>query len=140
MDPTDVAETDLPARLVQCFTESLPTRMRLRYTAHDPCALRVAFHTSGTGGTMEWVFSRDLLADGLHSYAGVGDVRVWPGSGGPDSDVLYIVLGSPGRSALLEAPRQDVQSFLQRTLSMVPMGAESEQLDVDNTLARLFTD
>jgi hypothetical protein len=44
-------------------------------------AIRMAFHV-GTDEPVVWIFARELLAAGLASPAGDGDVRVWPGSAG----------------------------------------------------------
>ncbi|MEW2494106.1 SsgA family sporulation/cell division regulator [Streptomyces nodosus] len=46
----------------------------LRYDPEaDPRSVRV-----GLPGPHEWAFSRDLLEEGLHTPAGLGDVRIWP--------------------------------------------------------------
>ncbi|MFD7436113.1 SsgA family sporulation/cell division regulator [Streptomyces sp. NPDC059861] len=140
MESTRTTEIDLPVQLVRSFTESVPVRMRLHYAAHDPYALTATFGAADGSGSVEWVFSRDVIAEGLTRHAGQGDVRVWPAAIGPGRDVVYIALDSPAGSALLEAPLLDMKSFLSRTRSMVPLGAESEQFDMDAELAHLLAD
>ncbi|MFD7437973.1 SsgA family sporulation/cell division regulator [Streptomyces sp. NPDC059861] len=111
--------------------------MKLRYTARDPYALHATFPVEEFSGTVEWAFSRDLLAEGLTRRAGEGDVRVWPTAVGPGRDVLYIALGPLVDSALVEAFLPDLETFLRRTQSVVPPGAESQRFDMDAELAHL---
>ncbi len=47
------------------------------YSGSDPYAVRMAFHV-GTDEPVEWIFARDLLAAGIESRQGEGDVQVWP--------------------------------------------------------------
>ena len=47
------------------------------YSGKDPYAVRMAFHV-GTDEPVEWIFARDLLAAGIESRQGEGDVQVWP--------------------------------------------------------------
>jgi len=47
------------------------------YSGSDPYAVRMAFHV-GTDEPVEWIFARDLLAAGIESRHGEGDVLVWP--------------------------------------------------------------
>ncbi|WP_330303399.1 MULTISPECIES: SsgA family sporulation/cell division regulator [unclassified Streptomyces] len=110
--------------------------MSLRYEPTDPYAVRAAFFTD-TDELAEWVLGRDLLADGLTGSAGCGDVRVWPAVGRGDH-AMYIALGSPSGTALLEVPVQDVKAFLENTEALVPRGAESGHIDWDLALANLF--
>jgi hypothetical protein len=51
---------------------------------------------------------------------------------------MYIVLGSPAGTALLEVPVQDVRTFLEDTESLVPRGTESGHIDWELELANLF--
>ena len=50
------------------------------YSGSDPYAVRMAFHV-GTDEPVEWIFARDLLAAGIESRQGEGDVHVWPSPG-----------------------------------------------------------
>ena len=68
---------ELHLRLVVSSESSLPVPAGLRYDTADPYAVHATFHT-GAEETVEWVFARDLLAEGLHRPTGTGDVRVWP--------------------------------------------------------------
>ena len=64
---------ELHLRLVVSSESSLPVPAGLRYDTADPYAVHATFHT-GAEETVEWVFARDLLAEGLHRPTGTGDV------------------------------------------------------------------
>ncbi|MFD4548529.1 SsgA family sporulation/cell division regulator [Streptomyces sp. NPDC058251] len=123
-------------QLVISRTYSLSMRMSLRYEPTDPYVVRATFFTD-TDEPAEWVLGRDVLADGLTGSAGCGDVRVWSAVGRGDQ-VMYIVLGSPAGTALLEVPVQDVKAFLENAEALVPRGTESGRIDWDLELANLF--
>ncbi|MFF7887513.1 SsgA family sporulation/cell division regulator [Streptomyces sp. NPDC020794] len=123
-------------QLVISRTYSLPMCMSLRYEPADPYVVRAVFFTD-TDKPAEWVLGRDLLADGLTGSAGCGDIRVWPPVGRGDQ-AMYIVLGSPAGTALLEVPVQDVRTFLENTEALVPRGTESGHVDWELELANLF--
>jgi hypothetical protein len=130
-------ECELPVRLVLSHDLSVPIHMDLQYEAGDPYAVRATFFPIGTGESVEWIFSRDMLAQALRAHAGHGDIRMWP-AGGSGGKVLYIALSSRGGSALLEAPAPDVEFFLCQTQLVVARGAEPGQLDLDAELAHLL--
>ncbi|MCX4437627.1 MULTISPECIES: SsgA family sporulation/cell division regulator [Streptomyces] len=123
-------------QLVVSRTYSLSMCMSLRYEPTDPYVVRAAFFTD-TDEQTEWVLGRELLADGLTGSTGCGDIRVWPAVGRGDQ-AMYIVLGSPAGTALLEVPVQDVRTFLENTEALVPRGTESGRIDWGLELANLF--
>jgi hypothetical protein len=92
----------------------------------------MAFHV-GTDDPVEWIFARDLLAEGLDSVTGDGDVRVWP-SAADHRDVLNLALSSPFGEAHFEAPLTALTGFLLRTFEVVPAGREGEFIDIDGEL------
>jgi hypothetical protein len=111
----------------------------LRYEPVDPYAVQVVFHAGGDEPAAEvsWSFARQLLVDGLREPSGMGDVRVWPWLG-DDGPVAALALSSPDGHALFEVPRSSLEDFLARTYTQVALGAESEHLDLDATLANLL--
>ncbi|MER5537658.1 SsgA family sporulation/cell division regulator [Streptomyces mirabilis] len=123
-------------QLVISRTYSLSMCMSLRYEPTDPYVVRAVFFTD-TDEQAEWVLGRELLADGLTGSAGCGDIRVWSAVGHGD-EAMYIVLGSPAGTALLEVPVQDIRTFLENTEALVPRGAESGRIDWELELANLF--
>jgi hypothetical protein len=121
------------------------------YSGSDPYAVRMAFHV-GTDEPVEWIFARDLLAAGIESHQGEGDVQVWPspescvqaddleatGAAGIRGKVLNIELSSPFGQAHFEAPAQAMSAFLQRTYQIVPVGKESSYIDIEAELNDLL--
>lgn len=129
---------ELHLRLVVSHDSSLPVPAGLRYDTADPFAVHATFHT-GADETVDWVFARELLADGLHRPTGNGDVRVWP-SRSRGQGVVCIALSSPEGEALLEAPARALESFLKRTNAAVAPGAEHQHVDLDAELAQILAE
>jgi Streptomyces sporulation and cell division protein, SsgA len=130
----------------------VPLVASLYYTGRDPYAVRMAFHV-GTDEPVEWIFARDLLAAGIKSRQGEGDVQVWPSAQscaeteGPDAigprsaeddAVLNIELSSPFGRAHFEAPTQAMSAFLDRTYQIVPADQESDFIDIETELNDLL--
>lgn len=123
-------------RLVVSGVDTVPVQGRVTYAPADPYAVHAVFQVE-SDERIEWVFARDLLADGLVAPAGEGDVGVWPSRSG-GRRVVCLSLSSPSGQALLEAPLDDVAEFVGDVYRAVPPGAESELLDLDEALARLL--
>ncbi|MGY5088831.1 SsgA family sporulation/cell division regulator [Streptomyces sp. 900105755] len=132
-----IVACELPVELVLSPEMSVPMQAALRYETDDPYAVRTVFHPPGQEQPVEWFFGRDMLAEALSGDTGQGDVHMWPNT---DSgrDVILVALCSPGGSALLRFPAQDVESFLRETWSAVPPGTEPARLDLDAELAQLL--
>jgi len=111
-------------------------QVELRYDTQDPYAVVAAFRT-GRAGWVEWVFARDLLADGLIAEAGMGDVRIRPAADNPE--VVLIELSSPSGHAVFEASAQELAEFLDRTYDVVVPGNENLWVDLDRALAQLLS-
>ncbi|MFI9648991.1 SsgA family sporulation/cell division regulator [Streptomyces sp. NPDC052040] len=65
----------------------------------------------GLPGPHEWVFSRDLLEQGLRAPAGSGDVRIWPC--GRVQAVME--LHSPRGTEVVQFESKELLHFLHRT-------------------------
>jgi Streptomyces sporulation and cell division protein, SsgA len=142
---------ELGLRLVVPQQTIVPLVASMFYSGSDPYAVRMAFHV-GTDEPVEWIFARDLLAAGIESRQGEGDVHVWPspGSCGESGDlnltgsprsgdkVLNIELSSPFGQAHFEAPAQAMAAFLRRTYQIVPAGQESRCIDIEAELTDLL--
>jgi hypothetical protein len=138
MNPISTVTTELELRLVVPGGPSLPVLAGLRYQADDPWAVRVTFQTGGEeDGSVEWMFARQLLTDGLRATVGEGDVRVWP-SLADGERVVNLAMASPSGSALFEIDRDALVEFLQQTYLAVPTGSEEDVVDLDAELALLL--
>jgi hypothetical protein len=112
------------------FNDSItPVFSRISFHVDEPFAVKVAFRTE-RGRWIEWTFARDLLVTGLTEPSGLGDVRVRPDLS-EDEAMLTLEIESPDGYASFQLERDDVQSFIDSTFELVPLGAESEHFDVD---------
>jgi hypothetical protein len=133
---------ELGLRLVVPQQTIVPLVASLYYSGDDPYAIRMAFHV-GTDEPVEWIFARDLLAAGIESRQGEGDVQVWPSEPadadeGSDDVVLNIELSSPFGQAHFEAPAEAISAFLRKTYQVVPAGKESGFVDIESELNDLL--
>lgn len=112
----------------------VPVQVELRYDTRDPYAVQAAFRT-GRAGWVEWVFSRDLLTEGLIGSAGDGDVRIRPVA----DDAVEIELSSPSGHATFRAATRDVSDFLSRTHDVIEPGGEDRWLDLEHALGMLLS-
>ena len=116
----------------------LPVLMhaQLEYYAADPYAVTAVFHTGEQ--PVRWVFSRDLLDEGLVHDVGDGDIQVVPTRDAFSGHVVQLRLASPDGVAVLEASADVVLEFLGRSYALVPPGMESAFVDLDDTIARIL--
>jgi Streptomyces sporulation and cell division protein, SsgA len=133
MNSSSTVSAELGLRLVVPQQTIVPLVASLFYSKDDPYAIRIAFHV-GLDEPVEWIFARDLLSMGIEGREGQGDVVVWPSAGtegGAPNSVLNIELSSPFGQAHFEAPAREVSDFLKRTHAVVPVGEETNHVDVD---------
>lgn len=115
-------------------TVDVPTTLGFR--ADDPYAVSLTFHSGS--GDVSWVVSRTLLLQGLAAPAGEGDVKVYPSIGEDARAVAILDFCSPDGRLVAQADSHEVQSFLARTFAAVPVGTESQHLDMDAMIAHLL--
>jgi hypothetical protein len=120
MNSSSTVSAEVGLRLVVPQQTIVPLVASLYYCSDDPYAIRIAFHV-GLDEPVEWIFARDLLAAGLHSREGLGDVTAWPAPG-PGGDVLNIELSSPFGQAHFEAPAPEIAAFLDRNIGAAKAG------------------
>ncbi|MFP3985988.1 SsgA family sporulation/cell division regulator [Streptomyces sp. E11-3] len=125
--PEVICEVQL--RLQVSEGSPLPVPAEFRYRPTDPYAIKVIFHT-GSDEHVSWVFARETITAGLRTHSGAGDVKIWPRSG-LDTKAILISLESHEGTAVMEAPRAALQTFLRRTNGLVPLGSESQHVDID---------
>ncbi|MBA3844804.1 MAG: SsgA family sporulation/cell division regulator [Actinobacteria bacterium] len=121
--------------IVSDDTSTTPVEGNLTYDSRDPYALRVSFRTD-ISTTIDWLFARDLLRDGLTAPAGTGDVRIEPTS--DNLDQLRFEFSSPCGYAALVTCANTLENFLYRTLEAVPEGAEYSAFDFELALSELL--
>lgn len=142
---SSTVSAELGLRLIVPQQTIVPLVASLFFSGEDPYAIRIAFHV-GLDEPVEWIFARDLLAEGIAARAGLGDVQVWPSIATPDPqggdddirDVLNIELSSPFGQAHFEAPIKEISDFLQRTYRIVESGKETDFVDVEAELNDLL--
>ena len=125
----------------------VPLTAEWSYSRQDPYAVMMSLDT-GADEPVKWTFSRDLLAAALLGPAGLGDVQAWPAAASADpaedgagagQKILSIMLGSPDGSARFETDAAGIEAFLSGTYELVPVGQESDHLNLDAGLAELLT-
>ncbi|MGH3693627.1 MAG: SsgA family sporulation/cell division regulator [Pseudonocardiaceae bacterium] len=123
--------------LIDPQADAVRVEVELRYDARDPYAVQVCFRTSRAGPTVEWEFARDLLADGMITEAGTGDVTVRPEP--TNMKRIELELTAPSGHALFVANAAELAEFLERTYALVPLGSEYTWLDLDLALDDLLS-
>ncbi|TWP45200.1 SsgA family sporulation/cell division regulator [Lentzea tibetensis] len=112
-----------------------PVEAELVYDPEDPYAVAVVFHTGQ--GRVEWMFARDLLADGLLTPSGEGDILVRPATDDPER--VLVELNAPTGFAILSAVAEEVAEFLDQSYDVVQPGEEDLWIDFDRELQKLVS-
>lgn len=114
----------------------------MHYTNEDAFAVDTTFiapqRPDDPGVT--WTFARELLASARFEPVGEGDVHAWPTMGDDRTPVIALLLMSPDGQALVELSASDVEKFIKATVELVPVGAESSEVDFDQMLELLLAD
>ncbi|QTE30490.1 SsgA family sporulation/cell division regulator [Pengzhenrongella sicca] len=138
--PYDVT-TAITTHLVLSDSLTEDVFVELGYHAADPYALNARF-SQGDGPPSTWLLARDLFAQGLVATqaapAGRGDVRIWRDE---DPDYLLMTFRGVAGEALIAAPAEPIERFMEATRAIVPFGAESERIGaaVDAFVESLLT-
>ena len=99
----------------------------LTYYGHmDPWSIHMSF-----GNDNNWVFSRELLLDGLKDFAGLGDVKIWPAQ-----RFTGMRLESPDGECELRFVRRLLQQFADETCVLVSPGLE--HMNMDDVIIEIF--
>jgi hypothetical protein len=122
--------TQLSARVLRPGSGSLAARIHLSYGPGDPYAVVMVIRVPGNA-EVRWMFSRDLLAEGIRCSSGMGDVTVTPCPEVP-SDLLHMTLRNDVSSAVMEMRLAPIKEFLRSTYELVPAGWEGVFLKVDD--------
>lgn len=116
----------------------MPVNADLRYDSADPYAVCLSLHTD-TGRTVDWIFARDLLADGIYRRTGIGDVVVEP-IPARQVDYVRITLGTGTPRFHAQLPARAVLAFVRRTQSLVRPGTEGRHIDLDDLIRCLSSE
>ncbi|MFF0050741.1 SsgA family sporulation/cell division regulator [Streptomyces sp. NPDC005498] len=105
---------------------SLGLHCELSYDAEIPLAVALAFDAGGER-PVRWVLDRQLLADGLTTLVGDGEVALWPmPDSGTGRSSFCLRVGERDRAALFEIPAEPVVRWLASTWNLVPRGTEPD--------------
>lgn len=108
----------------------------LGYSPSDPYAVWLTFQTPS--GDVSWAMARSLLCCALTSPAGQGDVRMWPSIDEDARAAVVMEFHSPDGRLVAQALAHQVHHFLTRTLAVVPLGTESDHIDLDELIESLL--
>jgi hypothetical protein len=124
------------ARLITAQDQEIPVAVALRYLSGDPLAVHFDFppEASLSGEDVTWSFARDLLAEGLRTPAGGGDVHIWPCGRSRTVLEFHAVEGM----ALLQFDTAALQRFLLRSYAVVAVGMEDVDQALDQGLTSLL--
>ncbi|HEU4914410.1 MAG TPA: SsgA family sporulation/cell division regulator [Candidatus Saccharimonadales bacterium] len=133
-------EVETNFRLIASNGTAYPVSVNLHYDMKDPYAIHILFRTDNPDEeSVIWTFAREILASGVDGHAGIGDVQVWPWAS-PRGNFVMLALSSNDGNAQYEVPRRVVTNFLRATYMVVPLGRETDHLNVDDMIRRLLSD
>ena len=133
---TPMLSQEITLACVDPWGRNVDVPTTLGYRADDPYAVSLTFHSSA--GDVEWIVARTLLLQGLAAPAGEGDVKVYPSIDDDARAVAVLDFSSPDGRLVTQASTHELQTFLARTFATVPVGTESQHLDVDGLIAELL--
>ncbi|GAA1475695.1 hypothetical protein GCM10009623_01410 [Nocardioides aestuarii] len=106
------------------------------YDVDDPFSVTV---TLADAGGESWELARTVLVQGITGVAGAGHARVWPIVNDAGRSLVVLHLESPQGELVAEVLTTQLDRFLGRTTALVPLGTESERLDLDALVEQLLT-
>jgi hypothetical protein len=115
-----------------------PLDASFAFDVADPYAVWITFHSPA--GDVRWGLSRHLIAEGLTEPTGEGDIQLWPSIDDDGHAIVMVEFCSPDGELVTHVRTAELQRFLNRTLRMVPLGGESEHMDVDRMISGLLLD
>ncbi|PKW18128.1 SsgA family sporulation/cell division regulator [Saccharopolyspora spinosa] len=114
---------------------SPPIQLELRYETRDPYAVGMIFNP-GRNSRAHCMIARDLLAAGLVSRSGEGNVRISPRPDNPE--LVVIALTAPSGQGVFETRTDVLARFLNDTYAIIASGDEHRWLSVDDALSRVL--
>lgn len=100
----------------------IPVPCTMKYDPALPLEAVFVFHAARSDNA--WVFSRDILINGLREKSGEGDVIAWP-----DGLKFHMIFKSHPHQAKVWCETEVIQDFVDVMLVTVPLGQESYDFD-----------
>lgn len=122
-------EQDITLACVDPWGRSVDVPTTMSFEQSDPYAVTLTFHAGS--GAVVWMMARQVLLQGLTSPSGEGDVKVYPSIDEDARAVTVLDFCSPNGHLVGQVATRAVQEFVAETISVVPVGAESDYLDLD---------
>lgn len=110
---------------IRTDAEAETVEVQLTYDPADPFAVTVDMTGPALADT--WVFSRDLLADGLRSMIPLGEGRVQVQATSVLTEISY--LDETGATVVLRLPWWNTREFVRLSQAEVPRGQETCDVD-----------
>jgi hypothetical protein len=133
---TPALSQDITLVCVDPWGRQVEVPTTLGYRESDPYAVMLTFHSAT--GDVEWIVARTLLLQGLAAPAGEGDVKVFPSIDDDARAVAVLDFCSPDGRLVTQVSTYELQTFLARTFAVVPVGTESDHLDLDGLVEDLL--
>jgi hypothetical protein len=115
--------------------------VELGWRESDPYAVELLFLIGDDqSADVPWLVDRDLVARGLHTPSGVGDIHIRPGGSCEccGDEITVIELDAPSGSAEFEFSTTDLSEFLEATYDQLPPGPEPLVIDLDTEIALIL--
>ncbi len=107
------------------------------YDPAEPYAVTITFHDHAVAARPE--LARSSLARGITEPVGGGRLSLWPSLTTEGRAVVVLSASCPDGDVVCEIRTNQLHRFLARTFALVPVGTESDHLDLDAVVERLLT-
>ena len=107
------------------------------YDPAEPYAVTITFHDEDVAVRPE--LARSSLARGITEPVGGGRISLWPSLTSDGRAVVVVSASSPDGDLVCEIRTSQLHRFLTRTFALVPVGTESDHLDLDAVVEQLLT-
>ena len=122
-------EQDVTLACMDPWGRSVDVSTTLGYRQEDPYAITLTVHSSS--GDVVWMMARLVLLQGLTAPAGEGDIQVYPSIDDTGRAVTVLDFCSPYGRLVGQVSTRELQDFVASSIAVVPVGDESEHLDID---------
>ena len=120
---------ELTLQVLDAWGRTVDLAASFGYDAGDPWAVWITFH-GRPGEGIRWAVGRDLLVRGVTDPAGEGDIQLFPSVDENGRAAVVMELCSPDGRLVTQMRTSELYAFLSRTLEVVPLGAETIDLDL----------